>query len=140
MPVTRTRIFRSEPDPITSLLTTESLGTESLIPVLLFVVFEVVTGANVGDPFGVFAVPANGLAQAFFKGDRWAPTEFALDLAAIDRIATVVPRAVLDVANHRARLVHDIEQGVSQLKVAVLVPAADVVDFADTASSPNALQ
>jgi hypothetical protein len=57
------------------------------------------TIAAAGDityPIFVFEIPADSFSDAALKRLQWMPVQFALDLAAVDRVAAVVAGAVLD--------------------------------------------
>ena len=94
------------------------------------------------DPAGMVEIPAHGLAQAALERLLGPPAELALDLARVDRVASVVAGPVghvLDQAEVRALGIgpHLVEQGadgLDDLDVRLLVPAADVVGLADPAA------
>src|SRR5450755_628378 len=50
-------------------------------------------------PLPIFEVPLDGLAHAGLKALRWRPAQLTLNLARIDRIPTVMARAILDVGD-----------------------------------------
>jgi hypothetical protein len=90
----------------------------------------------------VVEVPAHGLAQAALEGLLRPPAELALDLARVDRVAPVVAGPVGDVRDQAAvrtwrigsHLVEQGADGLDDLDVRLLVPAADVVGLADAAA------
>jgi hypothetical protein len=100
---------------------------------------------HVGHPVLVGQVPLDGLADAGFEGLGRAPAEFALDLAGVDGVAAVVAGAVGDVGDEAAvaagriglEFVEERTQGVHDLDVGLLVPAAHVVDLARGALGQN---
>src|SRR5262249_21257741 len=112
---------------------------ESAAGVLLLVVFEIFTAADVGDPLLVVEVPLHGLLEPFLEADRRPPAEFLLHFRAVDGVAAVVAGPVLDVADQRPRLAHRVEQRVRQFEVVALAVAADVVDLADAPLAPHAV-
>lgn len=92
-------------------------------------------------------VPLDGLADAAVEGFGGLPAEFALELARIDGVAPVVAGAVGDVADllfvglavgARAQFVEQRADGVDDLDVGLLVPAADVVGLAEPAGFEHA--
>lgn len=50
-------------------------------------------------PFRVIQIPFNGIPEIDFKGFCWLPTQFALNLARINRIALIGARAVGEEGN-----------------------------------------
>src|SRR5580704_19511917 len=65
--------------------------------VIFLVVVHVIAATNAGHPCGVGAIPVDRLTEAVFQRDLWFPTEFALGLIALQRIAPVVAWAILHV-------------------------------------------
>ena len=91
------------------------------------------------DPSLVVEIPLHGLADAGLEGFGGLPAEFAFDLAGVDGVAAVVTGAVLNVGDlllvglavgARAEFVEDGTEGMDDVEVGLLVPAADVVDLA----------
>src|SRR5436853_534628 len=74
------------------------------LPVLLLVVIAVVARSNLVDPLEVRAVPVDRLSQTLFESHLRRPAQFRLGFRAVDGVAPVVTRSVLDVADQRARL------------------------------------
>src|SRR5260221_12939826 len=107
------------------------------IPVLPFVVFQILTRPDIGDPVGMFAVPEDGLAEPLVESHRGTPTDFFFHLGAVDGVAPIVARAVFDVADQRAWLAYRIQQRVRKLEIGSLATATDIVHFPDTSTSPN---
>ena len=91
---------------------------------------------HVGDPGLVVQIPLHGLADARLEGFHRRPAQLLLDLACIDGITPVVPRAVGDKGNlqvvgfaisARLQLVQQGTHGVHDVQIGHLVPAAHVV-------------
>src|SRR5579883_1530007 len=74
-------------------------GHEPLLPlaVLLFIVVEILAGANGGDPGEVGLVPGDRVLEPVLEADLRLPAELLLGLGAVDGVAAVVAGAVLDV-------------------------------------------
>ena len=91
-----------------------------------------------GYPLGVVQIPADGAAEAFFKGYRLVPVEFLLQFGAVYGIAAVVAGAVLNKGDEfpeaflggSAFFGYYIDERIEQFDVFPFVFAADVVFFA----------
>src|SRR5437667_11045370 len=106
--------------------------------IVLFVILQILPRPYAGNPVGVLLVPLHGVAQPLLERDVWPPAQLALHLAAVDGVTAVVPGTILDVADERARLAHDVQKGQGEVEVGALAAAADVVDFAGPAGTPDA--
>src|SRR5262245_57009494 len=84
-------------------------------------------------------IPADGVAYSLLERNSRPQAQLALDLAAINCITPVVPRPILNVADQRSRLAHDVEQCLCQSEVGALTAAADVVNFAGPPLPPHAI-
>ena len=92
------------------------------------------------------------------EGLRWLPAQFALDFTSIDRVPTIMARAVGDIADQlgvgldrlsgdlidhisrrgRGQYIEQGAHGVHDLDVSFLVPATDVVSLAQRARFQHA--
>lgn len=98
----------------------------------------VAAALDVGYPIRMIEIPLHGFADPGFKGFGRFPAELTLDLARIDGIAAVMARAILDVGDlflvglaidTRTQFVKKAADGLDDVDVGFLVPAANVVGF-----------
>src|SRR5262245_3648176 len=97
-----------------------------------------ITG-DIGNPFLVFEVPTDRLAQTALERLLRLPTKLAFDLARINPIAPIVAGPILHESDllpigfavaARLALVQDITEPMHHLKVRLLVRSADIVGLA----------
>ena len=96
--------------------------------VLLLVVRAVVAGLDRLPPVAVVAVPGDRLGQAVRERARRRPAERP-ELRGVQRVAAIVPGAVLDVTDERLVGAGQLEDRPRQVAVLDLLAAADVVDL-----------
>src|SRR5262249_13225885 len=63
-------------------------------PILLFVVFQILPGSDMGHPFGMIFIPANRFPEPLFERNSRSPTQFSFDLRGIHGITAIVTRAI----------------------------------------------
>src|SRR4051812_42658265 len=85
--------------------------------VLTLIILQVGAAPHPRYPFRVVLVPQDRRSQPLCKGDLRPPPQLALGLRAVDGVAPVVPRTILDVADERGGLAEGRQEGVSQLQV-----------------------
>ena len=86
-------------------------------------------------------IPSDGLLYTLFELEAWLPTQFLLELGAVDGIACIVAETVCDVGDElKAEAlrvaedpVHCLDHDLDQVYVLPLVEAADVVCLCDFA-------
>ena len=93
-----------------------------------------------GEPLAIVEIPSHGLAHSAVERFGGTPRHFAAQLRGVDRVAAVVPRAVLD-ESHEARVVaarrelaQDSADRADDVEVRHLGVAADIVRRAGTPS------
>ena len=107
----------------------------------LLVVLLVLAGGDAVHPLLVVEVPAHGLLDALLELEARLPAELALQLAAVDGVAHVVPLAVGHVGDQvhvlalgaSEQAVHRPDQHPHDVDVLPLVEAPDVVGLGDSA-------
>ncbi len=116
-----------------------------LLLIHFLVVAFVVAGGDVVHPVLMVKIPTNGVLDAFFELERGFPTEFALQLAAVDGVAHIVAEAVGDVGYQfvavpfgvAEQAVDGLNDNLDDVDVFPLVEAADVVGLGDFAFVEN---
>ncbi len=107
----------------------------------------VFTAGDVIYPVLVVQIPLHSLADTRLKGFLGFPAEFTFELTRINRIAAVVAGAILHEGNLRAvalaigtwfELVENGTKRMYNVEVGLLVPATDVVGFAQLAGFKHA--
>src|SRR6266516_2609832 len=105
------------------------------------------TTSHAFDPIPIIQVPLYRLTNATCKSLLGSPAEVPLDLARIDRVASVVPGPVLHEGDQigvrlavcpGSQLIEDHAHALHHVEIRLLVPAADVVDLADLARFQHA--
>ena len=105
------------------------------------------TAGHILDPALIIEVPLHRLADTRLEGFSRLPAEFALDLGSVNGIATIMARTVLHIGDlllvllaigSRAEFIKNCAEGVNDVQIRLLVPAANVVGFAQLARFQNA--
>src|SRR5206468_12893814 len=104
------------------------LGRREPRRVLRVVVAPVLARLDRLPPGAVVAVPLDGLREAFLEAPLGLPAELA-QLRGVERVAAIVPGAILDVADQRGVGARELEDALGDVQVLALL-AADVVDLA----------
>src|SRR5687767_6298626 len=91
------------------------------------------------DPGPIVAIPLHRPLEAFRESNARLPAQLTFDLAAVERVAAIMPGTVGHEADEGARLAAEIEERFGQLQVRQLAAAADVVDLADATLPPDAM-
>src|SRR5581483_10113755 len=112
------------------------LGSQPL-GVLLPVVLAVLAGLDRLPPRAVVAIPLDGLGQAVVERAPRRPAERP-QLGVVQRVAAVVTRAGVDVADEARVGAGQLEDPLRDREVLVLLPA-DVVDLARPAPAEDEL-
>src|ERR1700683_2323843 len=99
------------------------------ILVIFLVVGQVIAVADPCHPFGIGAIPVNGLAQAIFQRNGGVPAQLSLDLVAPQGIAAVVAGTVFHVRKQRFGFAGRLEQTACQGEVFQNIKAANVVNL-----------
>src|SRR5262249_41907432 len=107
--------------------------------VLPLVVGQVLPRSDFCHPIPMVRIPAHGITQSFTKRRGRPPPEFSFDRAANDTLTPIVPGAVLYEAYQGRRFAHYFQEKSGELQVGVLTATPDVVHFARSAGTPNAL-
>src|SRR6185503_17216996 len=107
--------------------------------ILLLVEAQIFAAADAGHPVLVGEVPVDDRRQRGHQLVARRPAEFAADSAAVDCVASVVTRTILDVPDQAAcrawrlpeALGNQIADRVDYLLVRMLLPAADAIGRTD---------
>src|SRR6516225_11148210 len=121
----------STPAPKPRAARTQAASRAHFLQHLPLPVHALVVGAELAlldraPPLLVRAVPLDGLADAVRERDLRLPAGQPRELARIDRVAPVVPGAVLDVTDERARLAEQLENRAGDGEHVELVLRPDV--------------
>src|SRR5579871_926883 len=104
---------------------------------------------DIRNPFLIFEIPSDRLAQTALEGLRRLPAQLVCDLACIDGIAPVVSGPVLHERDllaiglavaARLAFVKEIAEAMQHLEVCPLVRGADIVCFAGPAPFQHAAE
>ena len=107
------------------------------VRILIFVILLILSTCDVIHPRFVLQVPLDGLLDPFFELERWLPTEFALELGAVDGVSCVMTKAVGNVCDEvevcsfwsAEESIYCVDDGLDDVNVLPLVEDSDVVGF-----------
>jgi len=115
--------------------------------IVFFEPVAVIAAHDVIDPFGVIQVPLHRFADTGFECLGRLPAQFALELARVDRVASIVARTVFDerdlggvrlTIGARLEFIQNGADRVHDFQVGLFIPAAHVVGFAELAAFEHA--
>src|ERR1700751_980725 len=72
--------------------------------IVTLIVFQILTGACVSEPFRVAYVPIDCPRDPFFEADFRSPAQFPLQFGTVQSVTPVMPGAVLHILDQRFRL------------------------------------